>query len=45
MARLVHKDLARTFKYARVWGHSGFDGQHVGREHALADRDVIELHA
>jgi ribosome-interacting GTPase 1 len=45
VARLVHKDLARTLKYARVWGHSGFDGRQVGREHRLADGDVVELHA
>jgi ribosome-interacting GTPase 1 len=45
VARLVHKDLARTLKYARVWGKSGFDGQHVGRDHPLADGDVVELHA
>jgi ribosome-interacting GTPase 1 len=44
VARLVHKDLARSLKYARVWGASGFDGQHVGREHPVADGDVIELH-
>jgi ribosome-interacting GTPase 1 len=45
VAGLVHKDLARSLKYARVWGKSGFDGQHVGRTHAVADGDVIELHA
>src|SRR5262245_14677879 len=45
VARLVHKDLARTLRYARVWGASGFDGQQVGREHPLTDGDVIELHA
>jgi len=45
VARLVHKDLARTLKYARVWGRSGFDGQHVGREHRLADGDMVQLHA
>ncbi|MBI4203930.1 MAG: TGS domain-containing protein [Betaproteobacteria bacterium] len=44
VARLVHKDVARTLRYARVWGKSGFDGQQVGREHALADGDVVELH-
>jgi uncharacterized protein len=44
VARLVHKDLARSLKYARVWGKSGFDGQHAGRDHSLADGDVIELH-
>jgi uncharacterized protein len=45
VAQLVHKDLARSLKYARVWGKSGFDGQHVGREHLLADGDVVELHS
>lgn len=44
VARLVHKDVARSLRYARVWGRSGFDGQHVGREHRIADGDVIELH-
>ena len=44
-ARLVHRDLARTLKYARLWGKTGFDGQHVGREHVLADGDMLELHA
>jgi ribosome-interacting GTPase 1 len=44
VARLVHKDLARSLKYARVWGRSGFDGQHVGRDHRLGDGDVVELH-
>ncbi len=44
VARLVHKDLARSLKYARVWGRSGFDGQHVGREHWVADGDLVELH-
>jgi ribosome-interacting GTPase 1 len=44
IARLVHRDLAHSLKYARVWGVSGFDGQHVGRDHRLADGDVVELH-
>jgi ribosome-interacting GTPase 1 len=44
IARLVHKEVAVSLKYARVWGKSGFDGQHVGREHQLADGDVVELH-
>jgi hypothetical protein len=45
-ARLVHRDMARTLRYARVWGRSvAADGQHVGREHRLADGDMLELHA
>ena len=45
VARLVHKDLVNTLRYARVWGKSGFDGQHVGREHRVEDGDVVELHS
>ena len=45
LARLIHQDLVGKLKYARIWGLSGFDGQHVGHEHVLADRDVVELHS
>jgi hypothetical protein len=44
VARLVHRDLVHSLRYARIWGASGFDGQHVGPEHRVADRDVVELH-
>ncbi|MCU0764863.1 MAG: TGS domain-containing protein [Burkholderiaceae bacterium] len=44
VARLVHRDLVRTLRYARIWGPSGFDGQTVGHEHRVADGDVVELH-
>jgi hypothetical protein len=44
VARLVHKDLAAGLKYARAWGTGVFDGQQVGPEHPVADRDVVELH-
>ncbi len=45
VAELVHRDFVTSFKYARVWGHSGFDGQQVGREHVVEDGDVIEIHS
>jgi hypothetical protein len=45
VARLVHKDLAHSLKYARVWSRVGMPGQHVGREHPVADGDVVELHS
>ena len=45
VARMVHRDLGRTLRYARIWGPSGFDGQQVGHEHHVADGDVVELHA
>jgi ribosome-interacting GTPase 1 len=44
VAALVHKELAAELRYARVWGPGAFDGQHVGRDHPVEDRDVVELH-
>jgi uncharacterized protein len=45
LALLVHKDIAEHLRFARIWGHARFDGQQVDRDHVLADRDVVELHA
>jgi hypothetical protein len=44
VARLVHRDLERSLRYARIWERSGFDGRQVGPEHEIADGDVVELH-
>jgi len=44
VARLVHADIARALKYARVWAPQGVGGLHVGRDHPLADGEVVELH-
>jgi ribosome-interacting GTPase 1 len=44
VARLVHKDIARNLKFARIWGAGVFDGQQVGPEHVVADGDLVELH-
>lgn len=45
LAIKVHRDLAKSLKHAKIWGTSAQDGQTVGREHVLADRDLVELHA
>ena len=45
VAMLVHRDIARSLKYARVWGEGHFTGQQVGKEHTVSDGDVLELHA
>ena len=44
VAERVHHDLAAALSGARVWGLSArFDGQRVGREHVVADGDVVEI--
>jgi len=45
VARLVHRDLQHSMRYARVWGHASFAGQQVGTEHVVGDGDVVELHS
>ena len=45
LAAVVHRDLVETVKFAKVWGSSAHDGQSVGREHVLHDKDLVELHA
>ncbi len=45
LAQAVHKEIAENLRFARIWGHARFEGQQVDRDHVLADRDVVELHA
>lgn len=40
----VHHDFYQKLKTARVWGSNVFDGQLVGRDHVLHDKDIVELH-
>ncbi len=44
VARLVHRDIAASLKYARLFGGHGFEGQQVGRDHEVLDGDLLELH-
>lgn len=44
LATQVHRELAEKLKYAKIWGTGVIDGQSVGREHRLHDRDLVELH-
>ena len=43
VARLVHRELASQLKYARLW-RGASKGQQVGRDHPIADGDILELH-
>ncbi|MDH3262306.1 MAG: 50S ribosome-binding GTPase [Acidimicrobiia bacterium] len=45
VAELVHRDIAESLKFARLWRTGVYEGQHVGGEHTLVDGDVVELHA
>jgi ribosome-interacting GTPase 1 len=44
VARLIHKDFAERLRFARVWGHTRFEGQPVEKSYVLQDKDVIEIH-
>lgn len=44
VAHQVHKDIASSLRYGKIWGTEAYAGQQVGPEHALADKDIIELH-
>ena len=44
VAHAIHHDLGASFSGGRVWGPSArFDGQRVGREHAVTDGDTVEI--
>jgi hypothetical protein len=44
LAGRIHHDIARNFKFARVWGRETFEGQRVQRDYLLQEGDVLELH-
>ncbi len=44
VAVTVHRELARDFKFARVWGKARFDGQMVERNYLVEDGDLVEIH-
>jgi small GTP-binding protein len=43
-ARKIHKELAEQFKHAKIYGpNAKFQGQKVGAEHILKEKDIIEI--
>ena len=45
LAEKIRKDFVQRFIKAKVWGLSAkFDGQTVGIEHVLHDKDIVELY-
>eukprot|EP00163_Fabomonas_tropica_P027011 TRINITY_DN510_c0_g1_i4.p2 TRINITY_DN510_c0_g1~~TRINITY_DN510_c0_g1_i4.p2 ORF type:complete len:122 (+),score=32.10 TRINITY_DN510_c0_g1_i4:494-859(+) len=40
----IHRSIMKEFKYALVWGSScKFSPQRVGKDHLLADEDVVQI--
>ena len=44
VAQMVHKDMAKELKFARIWGSQVHDGTVVKGDYVLNDKDVVELH-
>ncbi len=44
LATLVHKEIAGSLRFARIWGENVYDGQQVSPRHLIRDGDVLELH-
>ncbi|MDX1944300.1 MAG: GTPase [Pirellulaceae bacterium] len=46
VAELVHRDLAATFQYARVWGTGVLaPGTQMKGDYVVHDKDIVEIHA
>ena len=45
LAREIHKDFIKTFKFARIFNSTKFSGKKVGLDYKLQDNDVVEIHA
>lgn len=43
LAKNIHKDMTRFFKFARVWGSTKFPGAKVGLDYVLRDKDIVEI--
>ncbi len=44
VAKIVHKDFLKDFKFARIFNDSKFSGSSVGLDYKLKDLDIIEIH-
>ncbi|MEA1994078.1 MAG: GTPase [Euryarchaeota archaeon] len=45
VAKEVHKQFYRNFRYAKIWGDSvKYDGQQAGADHKVEDGDIVEIH-
>ncbi|MCS7106260.1 MAG: TGS domain-containing protein, partial [Candidatus Aenigmarchaeota archaeon] len=44
VAKILHKDFIKNFKYARIFNNTKFSGQKVGLDYELKDFDIVEIH-
>jgi len=44
LAEIIHKDMVKNFKYARLWRKGEEKPLIIGRDHILQDRDIVEIH-
>ena len=44
VAALIHADIARNFKSAKVWGEEVHDATTVQGDYVVKDKDIVELH-
>lgn len=45
LARSIHKDIVKSFRYARLWKQGKGNPIIAGRDYVLEDKDLIEIHA
>jgi ribosome-interacting GTPase 1 len=45
VAKRVHKDFLKNFKFARIFNDTKFSGQKVGLDYKLKNNDIVEIHA
>ena len=45
VAKELHKNFLKNFKYARIFNQTKFSGKKVGLNYQLNDLDVVEIHA
>ena len=44
LAAMIHQDIAKSFRFARVWGADIHDGTQVKGDYIPEDRNVVEIH-
>jgi len=44
LAAAIHKDLARNFRYARIWRKGRYEGIRAPRDLEVQDGDILEVH-